>query len=51
MKNKKIKKIVIKIGSSLVADYKSGAIKLAWINAFINDLNFLIKKNIIFIIV
>ena len=51
MKNKKIKKIVIKIGSSLVADYKSGATKLAWINAFINDLNFLIKKNIKIIIV
>ena len=41
---RKINKVVIKIGSSLIADYKTGLPKLSWINSFINDLNFLIKK-------
>ncbi len=51
MINKKIKKIVIKIGSSLVADYKNGSLKINWINSFINDLFFLVKKKIKIIIV
>ena len=44
MEKKKIKKIVIKVGSSLIANYKTGLPKLNWINSFISDLNFLIKK-------
>jgi len=48
---KKIKKIVIKVGSSLIANYKTGTLKSAWINSFINDLIFLIKKRIKIIIV
>tara|TARA_B100001123_G_scaffold11516_1_gene13630 strand:+ start:176 stop:973 length:798 start_codon:yes stop_codon:yes gene_type:complete len=48
---RKINKVVIKIGSSLIADYKTGLPKLSWINSFINDLNFLIKKKIKIIIV
>ena len=51
MKKKKIKKVVIKVGSSLIANYKTGLPKLNWINLFINDLNFLIKKKIKIIIV
>ena len=41
---KKIKKIVIKVGSSLVANYKTGLPKTNWINSFINDLSFIIDK-------
>ena len=48
---KKIKKIVIKVGSSLVANYKTGLPKTNWINSFINDLSFVIKKKIKIIIV
>ena len=44
MEKKKIKKVVIKVGSSLIANYKTGLPKLNWINSFISDLNFLIKK-------
>ena len=44
MKKKIIKKVVIKVGSSLIANYKTGTPKLNWINSFINDLEFLIKK-------
>ena len=51
MKKKKIKKVVIKVGSSLIANYKTGSPKLNWINSFINDLNFLLKKRIKIIIV
>ena len=46
MKKKKIKKVVIKVGSSLIANYKTGLPKLNWINSFTNDLCFLIKKKI-----
>jgi len=38
MEKKKIKKVVIKVGSSLIANYKTGSPKLNWINSFINDL-------------
>ena len=48
---KKIIKIVIKVGSSLVANYKTGLPKTNWINSFINDLSFVIKKKIKIIIV
>ena len=41
---KKIKKVVIKVGSSLIANYKTGLPKTNWINSFINDLSFIIKK-------
>ena len=51
MEKKKIKKVVIKVGSSLVANYKTGSAKLNWINSFVNDLNFLLKKRIKIIIV
>ena len=51
MEKKKIKKVVIKVGSSLIANYKTGLPKLNWINSFISDLNFLIKKKIKIIIV
>ena len=51
MKKKKIKKVVIKVGSSLIANYKTGLPKLNWINSFTNDLCFLIKKKINIIIV
>ena len=51
MEKKKIKKVVIKVGSSLIANYKTGLPKLNWINSFINDLCFLIKKKINIIIV
>ena len=44
MEKKKIKKVVIKVGSSLIANYKTGLPKINWINSFINDLSFLIKK-------
>ena len=48
---KKIKKVVIKVGSSLIANYKTGLPKTNWINSFINDLSFIIKKKIKVIIV
>ena len=48
---KKIKKIVIKVGSSLIANYKTGSPKLNWMNSFINDLDYLLKKKIKIIIV
>ena len=51
MKKKKIKKVVIKVGSSLIANYKTGSPKLNWINSFVNDLNYLIKKKIKILIV
>ena len=51
MKKKIIKKVVIKVGSSLIANYKTGLPKLSWINSFVKDLNFLIKKKIKIIIV
>ena len=44
MEKKKIKKVVIKVGSSLIANYKTGSTKLNWINSFVNDLNFLILQ-------
>ena len=46
MEKKKIKIVVVKVGSSLIANYKTGLPKLNWINSFINDLNFLLKKRI-----
>ena len=46
MKKKIIKKVVIKVGSSLIANYKTGLPKLSWINSFVKDLNFLIKKKL-----
>ena len=46
MEKKKIKKVVIKVGSSLIANYKTGLPKLNWINSFVSDLNFLIKKKL-----
>ena len=51
MKKKIIKKVVIKVGSSLIANYKTGLPKLNLINSFVKDLNFLIKKKIKIIIV
>ena len=51
MEKKKIKKVVIKVGSSLIANYKTGLPKLNWINSFIQDLTFLLKKKIKIIIV
>tara|TARA_B100001123_G_C15091343_1_gene939781 strand:+ start:245 stop:1045 length:801 start_codon:yes stop_codon:yes gene_type:complete len=51
MEKKRIKKVVIKVGSSLIANYKSGLPKKSWINSFINDLVFLLKKKIKIIIV
>ena len=51
MEKKRIKKVVIKVGSSLIANYKTGTPKLNWINSFINDLEFLIKKKIKVVIV
>ena len=51
MEKKIIKKVVIKVGSSLIANYKTGTPKLNWINSFINDLEFLIKKRTKVIIV
>ena len=47
----KIKKIVIKVGSSLIANYKTSLIKQAWVDSFIDDLNILFKKNIKILIV
>ena len=47
----KIKKIVIKVGSSLIANYKTSSIKQAWVDSFIEDLNILFKKNIKILIV
>ena len=40
----KCSKIVIKIGSSILID-KKGKLKKSWLKKFINDINFLIKKN------
>jgi glutamate 5-kinase len=40
----KCKKIVIKIGSSILID-KKGKLKKTWLKEFIKDINFLIKKN------
>ena len=42
----KIKKIVIKVGSSLIANYKTSLIKQAWVDSFIdkNIKLILIKK-------
>ena len=51
MEKKKIKIVVVKVGSSLIANYKTGSPKLNWINSFINDLDFLLKKRIKIIIV
>ena len=51
MYKKKIKKVVIKVGSSLIANYKTGSPKLGWIKSFVNDLGYLIKKKIKIVIV
>ena len=47
MEKKKIKIVVVKVGSSLIANYKTGSPKLNWINSFINDLDFLLKMAVV----
>ena len=51
IKLNKIKKIVVKVGSSLIANYKTGSIRESWVNSFVEDLNILFKKNIKILIV
>ena len=45
IKLNKIKKIVVKVGSSLIANYKTGSIRESWVKSFVEDLNILFKKN------
>jgi len=47
----KIKKVVVKVGSSLIANYKTSSIRQSWVDSFIEDLNILFKKNIKILIV
>ena len=51
IKLNKIKKIVVKVGSSLIANYKTGSIRESWVKSFVEDLNILFKKNIKILIV
>ena len=47
----KIKKIVVKVGSSLIANYKTSSIKQSWVDSLVEDLNILFKNNIKILIV
>ena len=48
---KKLKKIVIKVGSSLITNYGTGAVKNKWVDDFVNNVYELYKKNIKIVIV